>query len=120
MVDAACARAGGARRAGLIAVAATLDAGLYHNRLAAAGIETIEPDRADVAALVARVKAGETGPGARDAAAAIAAHLAEAGADIVIAACTEIPLVLDGANCPLPLVDSTQALAEAVLQAARR
>lgn len=119
MVEESVARARGARTVGLIAVAATLDARLYHAPLEALGITVIEPDRASVAALVARVKAGDTGPEARAAATALAHGLSARGADLLIAACTEIPLVLGAAQCPVPLIETTQALADATLAAAR-
>lgn len=118
MVAASVARLQGARLVGLIAVAATLDARLYHRPLEAAGLAVIEPDRAAVADLVARVKAGDTGPAAQDAAAALAAGLVARGADRLLAACTEIPLVLGQAHCTVPLVETTQALADATLAAA--
>jgi aspartate racemase len=118
MVDASVARLSGARTVGLIAVAATLDARLYHRPLEAAGIAVIEPERAAVAALVARVKAGDTGPDARAAATALAAGLVARGADHLLAACTEIPLVLQQGQCRVPLVETTQALADAALAAA--
>lgn len=119
MVAESCALIGDARRVGLIAVAATLDGRLYHRPLEAAGIRVLTPDRADVAALVARVKGGDSGEAARAAAVALARNLEAQGADIIIAACTEIPLVLDERNSPLPLISSTNVLADAVLAAAR-
>lgn len=119
MVEASVAQARGARTVGLLAVAATLDARLYHAPLEALGITVIEPDRAAVARLVARVKAGDTGPEARADATVLALGLAARGADLLIAACTEIPLVLGAAQCPVPLIETTQALADATLAAAR-
>lgn len=118
MVEATVAQLAGARTVGLIAVAATLDARLYHAPLEAAGIRVIEPDRAAVAALVARVKAGDIGAEARAAASAMAADLVAQGADRLVAACTEIPLVLQQDQCAVPLVATTQALADAVIRAA--
>jgi aspartate racemase len=118
MVAATVALARGAGAIGLIAVAATLDARLYHGPLEALGIVVIEPERRAVAELVARVKAGDTGAGARAAATAIAEALAARGADRVIAACTDIPLVLGQGQCPVPLIATSQALADATLAAA--
>jgi aspartate racemase len=40
----------------------------------------------------------------------------EAGCDAVILACTELPLVLDDSNSPLPTLDSTRLLARAALR----
>lgn len=119
MVEATAARIGTARRIGLIAVAATVDARLYHSPLELAGAEILVPPKDAVAALVARVKAGDTGEAARTEAAALAQSLKVAGADLLIAACTEIPLVLDARNSPLPLLASTDLLVSAVLAAAR-
>jgi aspartate racemase len=118
MVEETVGLLAGARTVGLIAVAATLDARLYHAPLEAAGIRVIEPDRTAVAALVARVKAGDTSPVAREAASDIANELVARGADRLIAACTEIPLVLGQDQCAVPLVSTTQALADAVLREA--
>lgn len=118
MIEASMARLQGARTVGLIAVAATLDARLYHRPLEAAGIAVIEPDREVVARLVARVKAGDVGAAAQAEAGALAAGLVARGADRLLAACTEIPLVLGQAQCSVPLVETTQALADATLEAA--
>jgi aspartate racemase len=106
-------------RVGLIAVAATRALGLYRGPLHARGIETIEAPDAMVAPVVAAVKAGDRGPGVRAAAAALARQLVLEGADAVIAACTEIPLVLGPGVSPVPLVDPTAILAGATLAAAR-
>lgn len=118
MVEESVALARDAGTVGLIAVAATLDTRLYHGSLEALGIAVIEPERGAVAELVARVKAGDTGAGARAAATALAKGLAARGAHRVIAACTEIPLVLGQRQCPVPLIATTQALADATLAAA--
>lgn len=106
------------RRVGLMAVGATHKMRLYHAPLVAAGVEVISPSADAMAALVARVKGGDTGPAARAAAARLAVRLAEDGADVVLAGCTEVPLVLDGDNCPVPMVDATAALVAATLRAA--
>jgi len=55
----------------------------------------------------------------RAALAAEAARLVAVGADVIIAACTEVPLVLRQADVAVPLIDSTAALARATLAAAR-
>lgn len=40
------------------------------------------------------------------------------GCDAVVLGCTEIPLIVDPADCPLPTLDSTRLLARAALQKA--
>jgi aspartate racemase len=120
MIDAAVAAAvaQGAKRVGIMAVGATLDARLYQDRLAAAGIASLDCDRAVVQPLVTAIKAGDTGPAVGAALAAEAARLAAVGADAVIAACTEIPLALGAADVPVAFIDATGALVAATLAAA--
>ena len=40
------------------------------------------------------------------------------GCDAVVLGCTEIPLVIDDTNSPLPTLDSTRLLARAALRKA--
>jgi aspartate racemase len=107
-------------RIGLLAIGATLDAGLYQRALAPHGITVIEPDRSVFQPLVNAIKAGNTGAEIRTAMAAEAARLVAQGADAIIAACTEVPLVLTAADVSVPFTDATAALVSATLAAARR
>lgn len=102
------------RRLGVIAIGATLDLRLYDR----APVPVIAADRGRVQGLVDRIKAGDTGAQVTAAMAAVAADLVAAGADVIIAACTEVPLVLRTAA--VPLIDATAALAMATLAAARQ
>ena len=45
-------------------------------------------------------------------------RLKGAGCDAVILGCTEIPLIIDEGNSPLPTLDSTRLLARAALHRA--
>jgi len=45
-------------------------------------------------------------------------RLEQAGCDAVILGCTEIPLIIDDANSPLPTLDSTRLIARAALRRA--
>lgn len=119
MIAAAVAEALAPRRVGLLAVGATLDAQLYQDRLSALGIAICECDRRVVQPLVTRIKGGDTGPAVRAAMAAEAARLVAAGADIIIAACTEVPLVLGQTDVAVSLIDATAALVRATVTAAR-
>ena len=103
------------RRIGVIAIGATLDGRLYDR----APVPVMAADRAAVQPLVNRIKAGDTGAEVKSAMAAVAAALVAEGADVIIAACTEVPLVLCAADVAVPLVDATDALARATLAAAR-
>ena len=69
-------------------------------------------------ALLHRIKAGDVGAEARAEMVDIAGALQAAGAEAIIAGCTEVPLVLAAGDLPLPLINSTEALARATIAAA--
>ncbi len=48
----------------------------------------------------------------------VIAKLKESGCDAVVLGCTEIPLLVDPDDCPLPVLDSTRLLARASLKEA--
>jgi aspartate racemase len=45
-------------------------------------------------------------------------RMKQQGCDAVVLGCTEIPLIMDDANSPLPTLDSTRLLARAALKRA--
>jgi aspartate racemase len=57
-------------------------------------------------------------PAAADYLAQTIGRLRDAGCDAVILGCTELPLILDDTNSPLPTLDSTRLLARAALRRA--
>lgn len=111
-----------ARRVGVLATRGTVESGLYHRALAAEGLEAITPDAAAqdrlVGAAIAAVKAGDTSAAVGMLVVEAGRGLVAAGAEVLLAACTELPLVLTAANSPAPLLDPTQALAEAAVREA--
>jgi len=113
-IDEARRLAGDGAPLGLLATDATLASGLYINRPAAAGVRWSLPTAGEVLEQVmpgiAAVKAGDMAEGERLLLAA-AQRLAQRGARALVLGCTEIPLVLDAANAPLPVVDATAVLA---------
>jgi aspartate racemase len=46
----------------------------------------------------------------------VISKLAERGCEAVVLGCTEIPLIVDPKDCPLPTLDSTRLLAKAALK----
>ncbi|MGZ8364349.1 MAG: cysteate racemase [Caulobacteraceae bacterium] len=109
----AAARATGAVRIGVLATPVAL--GLYKARLEAAGLEAMLPDADAEAAFMAviyRIKAGDLGPQSKAAMKRLAHPLIAAGAQALIAGCTEVPLVLHPGDVDVPLIDSSQTLAE--------
>lgn len=118
MIDAAVAEAmtHQPRCIGVLGVGATLALDLYGR---ASPVPVLNGDLAIVQPAVNAIKAGDRSDAVRGALAGAAARLAAAGADVVIAACTEVPLLLSQADVAMPLIDSTAALARATLAAAR-
>lgn len=115
MIDIACqsARLGGADRVGILATGLALV--LYTDRLKGMGLEPICLSKAKqewFMSLLYRIKAGDMGEEVQDEIAAVAESLVEAGAQAVIAGCTEAPLVLSQDEVDVPLIDAGQVLAE--------
>ncbi|MBL0141155.1 MAG: amino acid racemase [Betaproteobacteria bacterium] len=117
-IDAMARRAVAPMRVGLLATRGTLAAAFYGKRLAHRGFPWFAPTDKEQAQFVdeaiARVKAGDVA-GARAPFEAAARALAVRGADLVLLACTELPLAAQGADCPVPILDASQALAQAVV-----
>jgi aspartate racemase len=111
-----------AKRVGLLAASAALDAQLYQKALIARGVEPVVLEGADrdrFMKLLYKLKAGETGPAERTEMRALAQLLMDRGATAVVSACTEVPLVLAQADLPFPLIDSTNVLVAETLAFAK-
>ncbi len=115
------------KKIGLLATSATLASRLYHNALEDFGYEVIAPAEDDQEKLVMEaifgngrekgIKAGSLKePGQKIAKAANA--LQRAGAQLIIAGCTEIPLVLKPVEGDAPLVNPTEVLARRMIEQA--
>lgn len=115
--------AGPPQRVGVMATTACLAAELYQSRFASAGVQTITLDAEKQRLLMAtidEIKASGVTPEARSRMAELAAELAGAGADVIVAGCTEIPLALtSNEQTPASIVSSTDELARATVRAAR-
>jgi aspartate racemase len=107
----ACA---GFDKVGVMATAGCLEARLYQDALTGAGMTPVLPNETEVAEisqLAIEIKLGHRGAEIRERMQAVAQALATRGAQVLVAACTEIPLVLDAGMIDIPLVSSTDALA---------
>lgn len=108
---------------GLLATAGTLRSGFYQQVLGEAGYQPRTPDARLQAESVDRAIAlGKAGrwPEARRAIDAAVQMLREAGADVIVLACTELPMIL--AHEPLAgvrILDANLSLARACVRAAR-
>ena len=95
---------------------------LYTRSLQARGCRIVRltgQDRETFMGCVYAVKRGDTGDAARAEMRRLAAALVDAGAEVVIAGCTEVPLLLGPADVAVPLVDSAEVLAQACVDRCR-
>lgn len=93
-------------------------AGLYQRAFAARDVEALFLDAAaqgEFMRLVYRIKGGDTGEAVRAGMKGFGASLLARGAEVVVAACTEVPLVISAAALGAPLIDSSDALVKRVL-----
>jgi len=106
---------------GLLATDGCLQAGIYQAGIESAGMITVLPTATEIdeiMTLIDAVKAGRQTEQTAAAMSGLAAALVSRGADAIIAGCTEIPLVLNSADVSVPLISSTDALAEKTVKLA--
>jgi aspartate racemase len=107
---------------GVMAADGCLRAGLYQQALDAAGHAAVlwnDSELDQFMDLVYRIKAGDRDREIGDTMNRLAGSLAFAGAEVLIAGCTEIPLILGSDAGGLPLLSSTDLLAEQTITLAR-
>lgn len=110
-------------RVGLMATDGLAETGIYQAALEQAGFRPLLPgagEQARLMTLIHRIKRGDKQRDVAHGMAELARALVDRGADAVLAACTEIPLVLGSGDLPVPLVSSTEALARRTVALARR
>ncbi|NDK34634.1 aspartate/glutamate racemase family protein [Rhodovulum sulfidophilum] len=114
--------AAGLKRPGLMATAYTMEQSFYTDRLRAAGLEPMLPgpgDRAETHRIIYdELCIGVLREESRQSYVEIAGRLAKRGADCVILGCTEVGLLLNAANAPLPVFDTTEIHCAAALEMA--
>jgi aspartate racemase len=112
----------GFRRIGLTGTKYLVESDVYPEWLAQRGLDYVRPDAADrdrcnriiFDELVYSVFAAESVAAFQQAIERLKAN----GCDAVVLGCTEIPLIINDANSPLPTLDSTRLLARAALRRA--
>ena len=118
IIDATVDACGDAGMIGVLATDGCIASGVFQEALADRGRVAVLPDDVEMDALMSlirRIKAGDTDPDVVAGMRAIAEALAVRGAEVIVAGCTEIPLVLDQGMLDVPLVSSTDALARATV-----
>jgi aspartate racemase len=106
------AQALGARQVGVLGTGGALS--LYRRTFSHQAIEAVTLDdheQVEFMALLYRIKHGDLGPASRETMAALAHRLVGKGAQVVVAGCTEVPLVMGAADLSVPFIDATEALA---------
>ena len=110
----------GRRTVALLGTKPTMEFGFFQNHFAAAGIETRVPEgpqRQELDRIVwEELSHGRVEPAARDAASNMLIQLERQGVEAVILGCTELSLLIQAADTPLPLYDTTRLHADAILE----
>ncbi|MFO0840885.1 MAG: amino acid racemase [Gemmataceae bacterium] len=108
--------ANGVRSVGVLGTRATVDSRLFHDPLAAIGVEVHEyADQGAVTLLIQKVMAGRAGQSERNALLAMTRQLEERGAEAVVLGCTELPLLLGDEQFGGAVIDPLTALADGVM-----
>ena len=123
MIDeaAGAVAAAGPGRVGLLATTGTIRTRLYHDRLALRTVAVATPSAANqeqAMAVIKTVKREGVTPAAREDTTRLAQGLQDAGAQAIIAGCTEFSLVLAQLDLAVPCIDPLDALALAVVREA--
>lgn len=120
VADEAVAR--GFRRLGILGTRWLVDSEVYPEKLSARGLEFVRPSAADRDAssrvIMEELVRGVFEPEGVALHVRIIERLRQQGCDAVVLGCTELPLILDDSNSPLPTLDSTRLLARAALRRA--
>jgi aspartate racemase len=120
VADAAVARA--FRCVGLTGTRDLIQSEVYPEKLTARGLEFVRPnvaEREEINRIIMdELVCGSFTPTAVSYFQQVIGRMKDAGCDAVVLGCTEIPLLMNDANSPLPTLDSTRLLARAALRRA--
>lgn len=123
-IVAADAAARGFRRIGLTGTRLLVESEIYPEHLAARGLDYLRPDpaaRAEIDRIIMEeLILGVFKPEAIAYFQQVIGRMKDSGCDAVVLGCTEIPLIMNEANSPLPVLDSTRLLARAALRRTAR
>lgn len=107
------------RRLGLLATSGTLRSRLFESYFEPRGFAVLTPDPSVQASAVMEaiyaVKHGEPLDRPRRLILEAAEHLQARGAEAIMAGCTEVPLILEDGDLPIPVIDPTWILAQAAV-----
>ena len=110
------------KRLGLTGTRWLVDSAVYPEKLAARGLAFERPSAAELdeinRIIMDELVCGIFKPAAVAYLQGVIDRLKAAGCDAVVLGCTEIPLIINDGNAPLPTLDSTRLLARAALRRA--
>ena len=113
------AAAAGCKRLALTGTRWLVESSVYPDALASRSLDCVRPDAREIDDLhrliTEELVAGIVSTTAERRFQEVIARLKSEGCDAVILGCTEIPLLLNDGNSPLPTLDSTRLLARAAL-----
>ena len=116
------AAARGFRRLGITGTRFLVASEVYPGKLAAHGIGSVRPEAAECAEIdriiMEELVRGQFQPAAVAYLQGVLRDLKARGCDAVVLGCTELPLLMNDGNSPLPTLDSTRLLARAALRRA--
>lgn len=116
------AAARGFRRLGLTGTRWLVESEVYPDQLAARGLASMRPnttERDEIQRIIMdELVRGICKPEAVVYFQNVMTRMKDEGCDAVVLGCTEIPLIMNDANSPLPTLDSTRLLARAALRRA--
>jgi aspartate racemase len=109
----------GFRRLGLTGTRSLLESAIYPDQLTARGLEYVRPNSVE-SEVIDHIIFNELVNGVFTLEAVsciqrVLERMKREGCDAVVLGCTEIPLIMNDANSPLPTLDSTRLLARAAL-----
>jgi aspartate racemase len=112
----------GFRRLGLTGTRWLVESDVYPDKLTARGLEYVRPSAAEreetSQIIMDELVYGVFKPESVACFQRVIGHLRNEGCDAVVLGCTEIPLIINDSNAPLPTLDSTRLLARAALRLA--
>jgi len=110
----------GYKKVGVLGTKYTMQGPVYRDALSKLKIEMIVPDEKDQeninSIIFNELVAGKITEPSNKTMIKVIQKLKDSGCDAVILGCTEIPLVVNSRNSPLPVIDSTRLLARKALK----
>jgi len=109
----------GAKRVGVMATDGCIATNIYQEAIVKSGRTALVPDEGNLAnlmQLIHAIKAGDQGDETKSGMETVARTLLADGADVLIAGCTEIPIVFDGVGFDVPVIASTDVLARRTVE----